>query len=154
MNSPAPILGTKNVCQIAIVVRDIDRSCRTWAEFLGVPVPTPFTTAPGHTVNQSFRGRPSDAQCKLAFFHMENTDIELIQPLGGDSSWQAVLDEKGEGVHHIAFQVVDTAGKTRALAAQGMPVMHQGGNPATGQFTYVETRPQLGVLVELLEGYK
>jgi methylmalonyl-CoA/ethylmalonyl-CoA epimerase len=154
MNPTAPILGTKNVCQIAVVVRDMERSAREWAAFLGVSVPTIIPTGPGHQVNQTYLGRPSDARCLLAFFQMENTVIELIQPLGGDSSWQAILDEKGEGVHHIAFQVTDTAGKTKALAAQGVPVMHQGGDPATGQFTYLETRPKLGVLVELLEGYK
>ncbi len=155
MTTPtAPVLGTRHVCQIAVVVRDIDRAARHWSALLGLPVPPTITTEPGHKVGQTYLGQPSDAQCKLAFFQMENTVIELIQPLGGASSWQAVLDEKGEGVHHIAFTVTDTAGKTASLAAQGIPVMHQGGNPATGQFTYLDSRDKLGLIVELLEGYK
>jgi 4-hydroxyphenylpyruvate dioxygenase-like putative hemolysin len=64
-----------------------------------------------------------------------------------------VLDQQGEGIHHIAFQVTDTAGKTRTLAAGGIPVLHQGGDPKTGQFTYFDTRAKLGILIETLEGY-
>ncbi len=155
MNTPtSPVLGTRRVCQIAVVVRDIDRAARHWAEFLALPVPPTILTAPGLQVGQTYLGQPSDAQCKLAFFEMENTVIELIQPLGGASSWQAVLDEKGEGVHHIAFNVTDTAGKTAALATRGIPVMHQGGHPSTGQFTYLDSRDKLGLIVDLLEGYE
>jgi methylmalonyl-CoA/ethylmalonyl-CoA epimerase len=149
-----PLLGTRRVCQIAVVVRDIEKSTKAYSAFFGLPVPPVFTTEPGHKVNQTYRGQPSDARCKLAFFELENTTIELIQPLGGPSSWQEVLDEKGECIHHIAFQVTDTAGKTRSLATNGIPLLHQGGDPATGQFSYFDTREQLGLLVETLEGYR
>jgi catechol 2,3-dioxygenase-like lactoylglutathione lyase family enzyme len=149
-----PVLGTRRVCQIAVVVRDIDRAARHWSAFLGMPLPPIITTESGDKVGQTYRGEPSNARCKLAFFAIDNTVIEIIEPLGGSSSWQAVLDEKGEGVHHIAFTITDTAGKVQSLAAQGIPVLHQGGNPATGQFTYLDSRDKLGVIVELLEGYK
>jgi catechol 2,3-dioxygenase-like lactoylglutathione lyase family enzyme len=149
-----PLLGTRRVCQIAVVVRDLERSARAYADFLGLPVPAFITTAPGHEVGQTYDGRPSDARCRLAFFELENTTIELIQPLGGPSSWQAVLDAQGEGIHHIAFQVTDTAGKTRTLAERGIPLLHQGGDPRTGQFSYFDARTTLGIIVETLEGYK
>lgn len=151
--STAPLLGTRNVCQIAVVVRDIEKSARAYAAFFGLPVPPFIVTEPGLKVNQTYCGEPSDARCKLAFFKLENTVIELIQPLGGKSSWQAVLDEKGEGIHHIAFQVTDTAGKAKVLAAQGIPLLHQGGDPRTGQFSYFDARESLGILVETLDGY-
>jgi catechol 2,3-dioxygenase-like lactoylglutathione lyase family enzyme len=142
------------VCQIAVVVRDLEKSVQAYAAFFGLPVPPCFTTEPGHKVNQTYRGEPSDARCKLAFFELENTTIELIQPLGGASSWQEVLDQKGECIHHIAFQVTDTACKVRTLAASGIPLLHQGGDPATGQFSYFDAREKLGLLVETLEGYR
>lgn len=151
---PAPVLGTRRVCQIAIVVRDIARSSRAYAEFLGLPVPPVIRTADKPLVNHTFAGEPTDANCLLAFFTLENTTLELIQPLGGNSSWQQVLDEKGEGIHHIAFQVTDVAGKVSTLAASGIPLLHQGGDPKTGQFTYFDGREKLGILIETLEGYK
>ena len=153
-DSPQPLLGTRQVCQIAVVVRDIEKSAKAYAEFFGLPVPPITITEPGLKVNQTYRGQPSDARCKLAFFQLDNTEIELTQPLGGPSSWQDTLDEKGECIHHIAFQVTDTAGKTRQLAAQGIPLLHQGGDPQTGQFSYFDARATLGLIFETLEGYK
>ncbi|HWA25039.1 MAG TPA: VOC family protein [Lacunisphaera sp.] len=148
------VLGTRRVCQIAVVVRDIEQSARAYAEFFGLPVPPIITTEPGLKVNQTYRGQPSDARCKLAFFQLDNTEIELTQPLGGPSSWQDILDEKGECIHHIAFQVTGTAEKTRLLQARGISLLHQGGDPKTGQFSYFDTREQLGLIVETLEGYR
>lgn len=155
MDSATPgKLGTRTVCQVAIVVRDIDRARHNWAGFLGLPVPPIITTAPGNEVGMTYAGRPSDARAKLAFLGMENLVIELIEPLGEGSSWQAVLDERGEGFHHIAFKVVDTAGITQRLAPEGISVLHQGGNPSSGQYTYLDAREKLGVILELLEGYR
>ncbi|MFZ5495535.1 MAG: VOC family protein [Verrucomicrobiota bacterium] len=153
-STASAILGTRRVCQIAIVVRDIEKSAAAYADFFGLPIPPIITTEPGLKVNQTYRGRPSDARCKLAFFKLDNTELELTQPLGGPSSWQDILDQHGECIHHIAFQVVDTADKTRKLAAQGIPLLHQGGDPKTGQFSYFDTRQTLGLIVETLEGYQ
>ena len=152
-SSPPAVLGIRQVCQIAIVVRDIEKSRQAYAAFFGLPVPPILITEPGLTVNQTYRGRASDARCKLAFFKLDNTEIELTEPLGGDSSWQEILDQKGECIHHIAFRITDTAGKARLLAAEGVPILHQGGDPRTGQFTYFDTREKLGLIIETLEGY-
>jgi catechol 2,3-dioxygenase-like lactoylglutathione lyase family enzyme len=153
-NPSAPVLGTRRVCQIAVVVRDIEKARQAYAGFFGLPVPDIIKPSAANLTNHTFAGEPTDAECLLAFFNLENTVLELIQPLGGRSSWQQVLDEKGEGVHHIAFQVTDVAGKVSALATHGISLLHQGGDPKTGQFTYFDARQKLGILVETLEGYK
>lgn len=151
--APSP-LATRRVCQIAVVVRDLEKSASAYAEFFGLPVPPFIITAPGHEVNQTYRGQPSEARCRLAFFELENLSFELIQPLGGPSSWQDILDQHGEGIHHLAFEVTDTAGKTQTLEKMGLPLLHQGGDPRTGQFSYFDGRGKLGLLVEILEGYR
>ena len=43
----------------------------------------------------TFRGKPSRGRAKLAFFKLENVTIELIQTLGGHSTWQDFLDKHG-----------------------------------------------------------
>ncbi|MEZ5277540.1 MAG: VOC family protein [Opitutaceae bacterium] len=147
------LLGTRKVSQIAIVVRDIEKTSRAWAEVLGLDVPKWFATQPGSEVGMTFRGEPSDARAKLAFFHLDNITIELIEPMGGKSSWQEALDNNGESVHHIAFNVSDTEGRVKALATRGIEKFHQGGDPKTGQYTYVDASKQLGLVIEMLEGY-
>jgi 4-hydroxyphenylpyruvate dioxygenase-like putative hemolysin len=106
----------------------------------------------GPEANATYRGQPTEAQAKLAFFDMGQVQIELIEPLGGDSVWQEVLDEKGEGVHHIAFQVKGTDEVTDYLATHDIPVIQQGHYPG-GMYTYVDSEPALSVMLELLENF-
>ena len=76
--------------------------------------------------------------------------LELIEPIGGPSTWQEFLDERGEGVHHIAFFVEDTDQVVALLEGNGIAVVQQG-DYTGGRYTYVDSAPALGVILELLE---
>lgn len=143
--------GLKAVSQVAIVCRDIEATGQRWAELLGTEPPKSFTTEPGLKTRMVFRGKPSDARCKLAFIKLGQVTIELIQPLGGDSSWQEGLDQNGESVHHIAFDVRDLDKTVQAFESLGMPVLHRGRYGGDdGTYVYLDSKPKLGVTVELL----
>jgi len=53
------------------------------------------------------QGRRRSFSARYGFIALGNTDIELIQPLTGDSPYTQFLAEHGEGIHHLAF-VVDS----------------------------------------------
>lgn len=144
-------LGTTIVTQIALVVKDIDKTSEAFSKVFGLPKPEPIVTNPA-TAHPVYRGEPTNARAKLAFFDMGQVSIELIEPLGGNSVWQEVLDEKGEGVHHIAFQVKGTDEVTAYLAEHDIPVIQQG-HYTGGMYTYVDSEPVLGVMLELLENF-
>lgn len=141
--------GIRKLAQVAIVCRDIHAAIARWSAVLGVPPPKPITTDPGSQCAMTFRGRPSDAQCHLAFFDLGGVQLELIQPLGGDSSWQEGLDRNGEGFHHLGFHVENVEQAKANLAAQGAPELHSG-TFTGGGYVYVESAPALGVTLELL----
>ncbi len=143
-------LGSTTVAQIAIVVHDIEEAAKRYSAILGLPVPNFITTQPGDEVNMTFRGQPSNAQCKLAFFSLGQVQLELIQPLGGQSTWQEALDRKGEGVHHIAFWVEGMQRSVDFLKQHEIPMI-QRGDMGEGQYAYFDAEPQLGVVLELLE---
>jgi catechol 2,3-dioxygenase-like lactoylglutathione lyase family enzyme len=143
--------GLKKVVQVAIVVRDIEASSKRWAELLGMPVPEISTTRPGHEVKEIYRGKPSEGQVKLTFFNLGQVVIELLQPISEGTSWKEYLDEKGEGVQHLGFQVVDPDKTSAELEKAGYPIIHQGRYDAdNGTYIYHETLDALGVVVELL----
>jgi len=143
--------GLKKVVQVAIVVRDIEASSKLWAELLGMPVPEISTTRPGHEVKEIYRGKPSEGQVKLTFFNLGQVVIELLQPISEGTSWKEFLDEKGEGVQHLGFQVEDPDKTSAELAKAGYPVFHQGRYDSDdGTYIYHETLDALGVVVELL----
>ena len=143
-------LGTNTVAQIALVVNDIERSRGAWADVLGMPLPEVSVTAPREETDARYRGEPTEARAKLAFFQMENITIELIEPVGEPSTWHDFLREHGEGVHHIAFRVEDGAETIARLDGMGMPVVQQGGF-TNGRYTYFDSIAKLGVTLELLE---
>lgn len=143
-------LGSTTLAQIAIVVNDIVESSKRYAEVLGLPVPEIITTNPGLDVHQTYNGVPSNAQAKLAFLQLGQVQLELIEPLGGESTWQETLDRKGEGFHHIAFWVEGMQKSVDFLKSKGIPMI-QRGDMGEGQYAYFDAEDSLGITLELLE---
>lgn len=145
------ILGTQIVTQIGFIVKDIDVTKKKFAEFLGVAEPDAFWTDGIEKTQSEYRGKPCPAKARLAFFKVgETLDIELIQPDEQPSVWREFLDEKGEGVHHIAFHIKGTKEKVTALNKIGMPLI-QKGEYTGGRYSYIDSCNDLKVLIELLE---
>ncbi len=142
-------LTTRTVTQVAIVVRDVEATAKAWAGLLGVDVPQWQRTAPREETNACYRGEPTDGRAKLAFFHMDNLSIELIEPVGGPSTWQEFLDAHGDGIHHIAFRVEDMDRHVAMFEAKGMP-LQQRGDFKGGGYRYIDSTGKLGAIVELL----
>ena len=84
---------------------------------------------------------------------MDNLQIELIQPLGGKSTWQDYLNTYGEGIHHIAFEVKGIDGVEKRFELQGNPTVQRGGWDG-GAYSYVDASKDLGCMLELLENYR
>jgi catechol 2,3-dioxygenase-like lactoylglutathione lyase family enzyme len=143
--------GIGKIVQIAIVCKDIDACSQRWSRVLGQKAPAPRTTVPGEQARVIYRGKPSKGQVKLTFFKTGDAVLELMQPIGPDTHWKEHLDRWGEGVHHIAFKVVDLEKTLERLKAEGMPVIHRGRFDSNdGDYVYVESKDKLGVTLELL----
>lgn len=144
--------GNRTVTQIALVVKDIDEKIAAFAELFGVEKPEWFLTQKGE--NALYNGQPTDAQAKLAFFHMENITIELIEPVGGPSTWRDALEQRGDSLHHIAFNVKGMNKVIGNLEKQGISLVQRGGDPDNGGgYAYCDGEKKLGLVIELLEGY-
>lgn len=145
-------IGTRTVTQIGIVVRDIEKTARAYADVFGVDIPKASITATVDQAHTEFHGAYSEAQAKLAFIDFGQVTIELIEPIGSPSTWREFLDTHGEGVHHIAFVVKDMDDKINTLTNHGVPLI-QKGDYTGGRYAYLDGESRLGVLVELLENF-
>jgi len=148
-----PIILNKTVTQVAIVVKDIDKARNAWAQLLGVKVPDVSIAASNSSRPTLYKGSPTDAKAKLAFFDMGNLQLELIEPMGGKSTWQDYLDTHGEGIHHIAFEVKGIDGVEKRFELQGTPTVQLGGWDG-GAYSYVDASRDLGCMLELLENFE
>ncbi len=147
------LVPAKNMTQVGIVVEDIEATAAHWAAFLGLEkVPEIRMTSASERVPTEYRGKPTDASAKLAFIRLDNITIELIEPVGEDSTWNEFLETNGEGVHHIAFQVKDMNERIREFGDRDIPMVQRGGW-ATGEYAYMDGGKNIGLIVELLENY-
>jgi methylmalonyl-CoA/ethylmalonyl-CoA epimerase len=143
-------LGTTTVTQIGIIVRDIEARARAWADVLGVDVPAIITTDTVDVARTEYKGAPTIARAKLAFFHLGQVDLELIEPLDAPSTWDDQLKGHGDSLHHIAFKIAGMQEKLAYLDAKGVPLI-QRGEYTGGRYAYVDGTDQLGTILELLE---
>lgn len=144
------LLGNHIVTQIGILVHDIEKVSEAYAKFFGVEKPNISWTDGYELAQTEFKGKPSQARAKLAFFNMGSLQLELIEPDHHESTWRNYLNEHGEGPHHIAFSIKGMQEKIELLAQSGFPLQQKGEYPG-GRYAYIDTIPQLKVLVELLE---
>lgn len=142
--------GNTKLAQVAIVVHDITEACRRWSALLGQPIPTVIITDPGNQVEMTYRGHPSTAQAKLAFFDLGGVQLELIEPIGDESVWSEALRNRGECVQHIAFWVEGMQRSVDFLRERNIP-MCQRGDMGDGQYAYFDGDGEIGVTLELLE---
>lgn len=139
--------------QVGIIVKDVEKAADNWAAFLGLEESPRINLASGsERVPTEYRGKPTDASAKLAFIRMENITIELIEPVGKDSTWNEFLETKGEGIHHIAFNVKGMNDRIREFGKSDIPMVQRGGW-ATGEYAYMDGEKNLGLIIELLEHY-
>lgn len=141
--------GKANITQIGVVVKDIEKASEKWASILGFSeVPTVIITDGYDKANTQFKGKPTNARAKLAFFRLENITIELIEPVGKKSTWYKHLKKHGEGFHHIAFNVEGMEKNIVYLENRGGKP-EQKGDFTGGSYSYVNM-PELGIIFELL----
>ena len=143
-------LGSTIVTQVGIIVQDIEAKARAWAEVLGVPVPEIMITDSYERAQTEYHGKPSNARAKLAFFHLGQVELELIEPVGKPSTWQDQLDEHGDSLHHIAFEITGMPEKVAYLEAKGLSLVQRAEYPG-GRYAYMDGNAQLGAILELLE---
>ena len=139
-----------SICQIGIIVRDIETSIRAYANVFGIAPTASIVTDTVDKAHTEYRGETTEARARLAFFDFGQVQLELIEPIGGPSTWQEFLDEKGEGVHHVALQVKGMDSVIAQLDSKGAPLV-QKGDYTGGRYAYVEATDNLKLILELLE---
>ena len=138
-------LGTNSMAHVAIVVRDIETTTKAYARLFGID-------PPAIKMGQSpdYLGRPTAGKAKMAFLKLDNISLEFFEPVGGPSAWQDFLEDNGEGVHHFGFWITGLDELVEDFETRQMPVVQSGGGD-WGRYRYVDTRKELGLMIELLE---
>ncbi|MBD0359746.1 MAG: methylmalonyl-CoA epimerase [Nitrososphaeraceae archaeon] len=89
---------------------------------------------------------------KVAMLELQDTRIELMEPTSSDSPIKKFLNERGEGIHHIAITADDIEKDVAKASAKGMKML---GGLRSGSYgrriTFIHPKSLHGVLTELCE---
>ncbi len=139
--------------QIALVVRDLDASMRSYWDLLRMGPWTAYTLTPEILKDMHYRGEPGHFSFRHALAWKDGVQMELVQPLAGRSIFADHLDRHGEGLHHVGIYVPDQPRAVEELKAAGFRLLQAArgfGARGDGAFAYFETDHPLCTIVEVI----
>jgi len=128
----------KKIDHIAIVVKSLDDSIAVFDQMFGLkPEKIEMVQEQG---------------VKAALFPVGPCEIELIEPISPDSGTAKFLETKGEGIHHICFEVDDVDKELETLEAKGAKLIDKKGRHGlAGRIGFVHPKTAAGTLFELAQ---
>jgi methylmalonyl-CoA epimerase len=131
-------LGIRKIHHVAVIVRDMEASLGLYRDKMGLDVDAVMDMAYDHVI--------------IGFLPVGEVKVELVQPTDNATGSARFLESKGEGFHHICFEVPDIQAALDNLAAMGLTLIdtipRKGGE---GPVAFVHPKSCHGVLVELIE---
>ena len=89
---------------------------------------------------------------RVAMLELEDTRVELMEPTADDSPIKKFLEERGEGIHHIAITADDIEEDISRASANGMRILGQLRSGSYGRkVTFIHPKSLNGVLTEFCE---
>ncbi len=126
----------KKLHHIGIAVRNTEEALKFYRDVLGLRV--------SGTVVREERG------LKITFVPIGETQLELLEPINSDNTVARFLERRGEGLHHISFEVDDIEAEMTRVAELGAELIDKVPRlGATGMVVFIHPSSARGVLVEL-----
>jgi hypothetical protein len=139
-----------DVRQIAVVVRDLEATMRTYVHEYGIGPWEIYEFNPDTVSDMLLEGEPADYAFRLAVTMVGSVQWELIEPLDDRSPYAEFLATKGEGLHHVALGVPSYGEAIDTVRAKGRRVL-QSGHYKGATFAYLSTDEDLRVVTEIFD---
>ena len=93
-----------------------------------------------------------DQGVRATLIEVGQTRLELLEPTSPESGVGRFIERRGEGLHHLAFNVTDISGKLQTLQTLGVDLIDQTPREGlSGTIAFVHPRSVFGILTELVE---
>ncbi|HET6271435.1 MAG TPA: methylmalonyl-CoA epimerase [Bacteroidota bacterium] len=127
----------KRLTHIGIAVKNLDNSSRVFSKLFGM--------------SQSHTEEVVEQRVKAMFFKIGEGGIELLEPTNPDSTIAKYIEKRGEGVHHLSFEVDDIDAEIARLKKEGFQMIDE--KPRVGadgfKIAFLHPKSTNGVLVEI-----
>ena len=126
----------QKISHIGIAVKSIDAVLPYYEKSLGMKC--------------AAREEVASQKVKVAFFHVGDTRIELLEPTSPESPIAKFLEQKGEGIHHIAFDTDNIEDQLKNAKESGVRLINETPIPGAHgmQVAFLHPKSTFGVLTE------
>ncbi len=127
----------KRLTHIGIAVKSIDKSSELFSKLFGI--------------KQGHSEEVNDQKVRAAFFKIGESGIELLEPTGPDSTIARFIEKKGEGVHHLSFEVDDIDAEIARLRKAGFQMIDEKARPGADGYRIAFLHPKStnDILIEI-----
>lgn len=129
----------RRIAHIGIAVESLEQALKLYRDGLGIEMTHSELVA--------------DQGVKVAFLPLGDSEIELLEPLGSESTVARFIERRGEGIHHLCIEVEDIQASLQQLAAQDVQLIDE--SPRIGAegklVAFVHPKSANGVLIELMQ---
>ena len=128
----------RHINHVAIAVSDIDETLAFYRDVFGT--------------GQAEVEDIEDQAVRAALVRIGGSQLELIQPTDPEGGVARFIERRGEGVHHIAFEVDDLQASLDALNEHGVRTIDNAPRDGlSGMIGFIHPRSTRGVLIELVD---
>ncbi len=132
----------RRLTHIGIAIRNMEGAASLFGKLFG--------QKPDHTETVE------EQKVKATFFKIGEAGVELLEPTGPDSTIAKFIEKRGEGVHHLSFEVDDIEAEIARLKQEGFQMIDE--KPRTGadgfRIAFLHPKSTNGVLIEISEKNK
>ena len=131
----------EKVDHVGIAVKDLDQAMKLYRDAFGIE-PDMIYESP-------------QTKAKIAFFKVGEMKIELLQPVDESSVVGKFIAKKGEGFHHIAYEVKDIDESLRQLETKGVKLVDKTSRKVreNEKVGFLHPKSTNNVLIELIQSY-
>ena len=132
------ICTARHINHVCIAVKDIDDTVRFYRDVFGV--------------GEAEIVDIEDQAVRATLIRVGGSQLEFIEPTDPNGGVAKFIDRRGEGVHHICFEVEDLAGTLQRLNEQGVAVIDREPREGlSGTIGFIHPKATRGVLIELVD---
>ena len=136
--SEQSVCTAEHLNHVCIAVRDIEATLRLYGDVFGLAA-AEIEEIP-------------DQGVRTTLVRVGSSQLEFIQPTDQSGGVARFIERRGEGLHHVCFEVDDLEGKLVSLADKGIELIDDSPKPGlSGMIAFLHPRSTGGVLIELVD---
>ncbi len=127
----------RKIEHLGLACRSAEAAAKFYSDALGLPVVSRETLP--------------DMKLQVVKVRAGESVLELLEPLDGEAVISKFLSARGEGVHHVCFEVDDVRAAARELSRKGYAALWEEPRPGAGGrlVNFLRPKETFGVLIEL-----